>query len=234
MHAISFLLKRAHLCTTNHGQRILYDVPGMTPARFDILCFARQGGIRRRMHDFAFTTQRRIREGLGLSASTLSRMLKRLEELGWIQRERDYGDRRVNTVMLTKLGRRKAWKAMRVVFRGRFLAADYEHLARSLRPTEHVLDALDHLFDTLDLIAMGFGDESYFHYDYGSKHRLPFWRYLPFPSFRYFTPRDSTLGPRIVDPKEPYPTPYQKWVAPLRRDQEALLDERRAHDYCRV
>ena len=224
MHAISFLLKRAHLSTTNTGQRILYDVPGMTPARFDILCFARQGGIRRKMKDFAYTTQKRICEGLGLHASTISKMLRRLEELGWITRQRDYGDRRVKTVMLTKLGLRKTWEAMRITFRGRLLATHYEMLARNIRPTQHVLESLDYVFDTLDVIAIGFGDEACFHYDHGSPRHPPFWRYLPFPNIRYFTPRNRSRPPELVDERGPDPqhgpTPYQKWIEPLLRDDE--------------
>lgn len=217
MHSISFLLKRAHLCTTNAGQRILYDVPGMTPARFDVLCFARQGGIRRGLKDLAFTTQKRIREGLGLHPSTISKMLKRLEQLGWITRERDYDDRRVKSVMLTKLGRRKAWKAMRINFRGRTLASHYEMLVRRLRPLDPPLEGLDHLWDTLDFIALGFGDEAFFHYDHGSPRKPPFWCYLPIPTYRYVRHRDRTLPPQLRDERdiEPRPTQYQRWIAPL-------------------
>ena len=232
MHAISFLLKRAHLCSTNEGQRLLYAVPGMTPARFDILCFARQGGIRQKIPELAFTTQKRIREGLGLSGSVISRMLKRLEELGWIERHRDYSDARVKTVMLTKLGLRKIWEAMRLIFRGRPLAKHYEWVARRLRPNDHVLDSLDHLYDTLDMVALSFDDGAWFYYDTGSRRRPPFWARLPLQ--RKVEEDWGDLGPRIIDPPEPYPSPYQKWVAPLIRDRAALEKAQRSRDYVRI
>ena len=266
MHAISFLLKRAHLCSRNKGQKLLYAVPGMTPARFDILCFAREGGIRKKIHELASTTQKRIREGLGLSASVISRMLKRLEELGWIKRERDCDDRRVNTVMLTTLGRRKAWEAMRINFRGGHLARHYEWVARQLRPTEHVLDSIDHLYDTLDVVALSFDDEAWFYYDTGSRKRPPFWSRLPLRPVVHEEDENEDEDDRedgydtenldeeenadenddenededdrededgVVVPLARYPSPYQKWIAPLIHDQEALMEDRRRRDYVR-
>ena len=223
MHAISFLLKRGHLTTTGASQRILYDVPGMTPARFDILCFARQNGIRLKVKTLALTSQRRIIEALGLHPSTVSKMLKRLEQKGWIERERDFDDRRRKIVELTKLGRRKIWEAMRINFRGRTLAEHFEWIARQLRPLDHPLKALDHTFETLDFVACAFGNTSSFHYDFGSPRHPPYCLSPAQPREpRYVTPRGYDLGPEILDgardPNEPKPlTAYQKWLAPLLR-----------------
>jgi hypothetical protein len=107
---------------------------------------------------------------------------------------------------------------MRLVFRERLLLTPFEELARSLRPTEHVLPALDHLFDTLDVLALSFGDESNFYYDYGSPKRKPYcFHYEHGPYRRWIRRRNAhgDLGPKVVDPPPEYPTPYQKWLAPL-------------------
>ncbi|MFO0740948.1 MAG: MarR family transcriptional regulator [Labilithrix sp.] len=162
----------------------------MTPARFDVLCFARQRWIQFDPGPLArgLTTQRAITKALHLHPSTVSKLLKRLEEMGWITRAPDYSDARVKVVELTKLGVRKIWEAMRRVFRGRLLLAPFERIARVLHPTRHVLEGLDHLFDTLELIGNSFGDDSIFYYDYGSQQIVP---------FRFVEPERERRMPRI-------------------------------------
>ena len=176
MHSISFLLKRCHLRVTAFAKEAVRAVKGMTPARFDVLCFARQRWIQFDPGPLArgLTTQRAITKALGLHPSTVSKLLKRLEQMGWITRCPDYSDRRVKAVELTKLGVRKIWEAMRRVFRGRLLLKPFERIARELQPTRHVLETLDHLFDTLELIADSFYDSSSFYYDYGSRTIRPY------------------------------------------------------------
>ena len=47
-----------------------------------------------------------LAEHLGVTASTMSLTLKRLEEVGYIRRDRDPSDRRVTNVRLTEAGTR--------------------------------------------------------------------------------------------------------------------------------
>jgi DNA-binding MarR family transcriptional regulator len=164
------------LKVTAFAKEAVRSVKDMTPARFDILCFARQRWIQFDpcATQRGLTTQRAITRALGLHPSTVSKMLKRLEELGWLTRYPDYDDSRVKAVELTPLGVRKAWEAMRRVFRQRLMLQPFETLARSLRPTAHVIEGLEHLYDTLELIAGHFGDTSTFYYDYGLKTLMPF------------------------------------------------------------
>ena len=188
MHAVSFAAKRLHLATNTFGQRVLdgAKVRGMTPARFDLLCLLRQPGIelqKRFRHDKksklpwpganeAFLRQCVIVRKLGLHASTVSKMVKRLCEMGWVTVSRDYPDRRFKVVVATPLGLRRIWEAMRRVFRGRLLLKPYEMVHRQLRPTHHVLEALDDTFQLLDALADWFGDRAEFFYDFGSRDRI--------------------------------------------------------------
>jgi DNA-binding MarR family transcriptional regulator len=70
---------------------------GLTPARFDLL-FALKLEDRRRM------LQRELQDTLGVSRTTVSRMLASLEKLGLVQRTVDPKDRRRKWVTLTKRG----------------------------------------------------------------------------------------------------------------------------------
>jgi DNA-binding MarR family transcriptional regulator len=69
----------------------------LTPARFDMLRIVhlRPDGI----------PQSTLRWLLGVSAPTVSRMLKSLQELGFVERERDVADGRCVNVRLTPRGR---------------------------------------------------------------------------------------------------------------------------------
>jgi DNA-binding MarR family transcriptional regulator len=108
MNAIFFGCKRAfHSCLriARQGLRGL----GLTPARFDMLMAI---GVDRR-HS---RTQRELRFQLGVSAPTVSRMVRSLEELGLIERRKlESGDRRQLRITLTEWGRRCMKKAMRLV-----------------------------------------------------------------------------------------------------------------------
>ena len=133
MHAINFALKRAHLCTVSVGQRMMnLVVPQMTPARFDLLYYIRRGSIIAGTERLAPGTrkQRDIVRTLGLHKTTVAKMIRRLEEMGWLTRKRDYADRRIKLVSLTKKGLRAIGDAMRFVFRRRALAKPYDRIAR--------------------------------------------------------------------------------------------------------
>jgi DNA-binding MarR family transcriptional regulator len=96
MHTIFFGLKRAHHATLGLTRRALNRM-GLTAARFDLLFAlmpARLGML-----------QSRLRRLLGVSRTTVSRMLASLEQLGFLTRKVSWSDRRTRDVELTPRGR---------------------------------------------------------------------------------------------------------------------------------
>jgi DNA-binding MarR family transcriptional regulator len=96
MHTIFFGLKRAHHATLALTRRTLSRM-GLTAARFDLL-FALK------LHRFG-VRQSKLRRLLGVSRTTVSRMLASLEQLGLLTRKLSLSDRRTRDVELTKRGR---------------------------------------------------------------------------------------------------------------------------------
>lgn len=175
MHSIMFALKRAHLTTVAAGQEAVAKVDGMTPARFDLLCLLRQASLMlpKGSEILRGMFQESLCFRLGLHPSTISKMLKRLEEMGWITRERDFDDRRKKVVFFTALGLRRAWRAMRRVFRGRLFLKPFEELSSALVRSDHPLDAVTRVLTITRNIATYFGDYSTVHYNYGRIDRRP-------------------------------------------------------------
>ena len=110
MHALFFSFKRAHhsalanlrdVIRVFRGRRL-----GLTPARFDMLY-----AINREL-----VCQRRLCEILGVTAPTVSRMAKSLEDRGLIMRERSASDRRRLDIRLTEAGAALFAKAASVAF----------------------------------------------------------------------------------------------------------------------
>ena len=97
MHAIFFGLKRAWHGTLRTTRHALAAV-GLTAARFDLLYAASMATPGRP------PTQRQLRLELGVNRTTVSRMLRSLEELGLVTRDRAYADRRTRIVNLTAAG----------------------------------------------------------------------------------------------------------------------------------
>jgi DNA-binding MarR family transcriptional regulator len=108
MHTIFFGLKRAHHSTLALTRGVLKGM-GLTAARFDML-FAlkpcRLGML-----------QSRLRRLLGVSRTTVSRMLTSLEQLGLLSRKRSWSDRRTRDVLLTPRGRSTIVSAHRALTR---------------------------------------------------------------------------------------------------------------------
>jgi DNA-binding MarR family transcriptional regulator len=98
MHAILFSLKRAHHAALAHC-RALTKRFQLTPARFDMLSAIEQ-------HPLQALTQTALCRILGVTAPTVSRMVRSLEELGFLHRARSVTDRRQIYVSLTELGAR--------------------------------------------------------------------------------------------------------------------------------
>jgi DNA-binding MarR family transcriptional regulator len=171
MHAISFELKRAHLRSVAFGQGIVRKVPGMTPARFDLLYLLRRVAIVDGARDplAPARSQAELCKALGLHRTTVARMLKRLVELGWVQKTRCRTDRRTFNVGLTSLGLHTIWRAMRRVFRTRIVLRRYEEILRRVQPKVHVVRTIEGVLRTLRAIARSFRDTSYVWYHYGGK-----------------------------------------------------------------
>ena len=98
MHPLMFRMKRAHLSSLR-AARPFCEPLEITPARFDFMRAATE-----RVNG---TRQSRITKVLGLSSVAVSKMVRRLIELGLVTRERDHSDRRTFVVSLTEEGARR-------------------------------------------------------------------------------------------------------------------------------
>ena len=129
MQATAFMAKRAHRQSVAARQALLEDVTHMTPARLDLLYTIRTEG---RCPDLDLERpsswtelaigvrlrQDTLRRVLALHPSTVSKMLVRLEELGWIINEGPANDDgRTNVICLTDAGRTALDAAMDRVMR---------------------------------------------------------------------------------------------------------------------
>ena len=97
MHSIFFGLKRAWQGSLRVTRQPLAAV-GLTAARFDLLYLLQFAGESSPM------AQSKLRRALGVNRTTTSRMVRSLEGLGLITRERSYVDRRTLRVSLTAQG----------------------------------------------------------------------------------------------------------------------------------
>ena len=120
MHAIFFATKRAF-----HGglritrPRFQSVARGMTGARFDMMyALTRSIPGPHKFSNARYVLQSDLRKILGVTAPVVSRMLRSLEALGWVTRERClHGDRRQRKVSLTKEGLKYFRKAHKRVSR---------------------------------------------------------------------------------------------------------------------
>jgi DNA-binding MarR family transcriptional regulator len=96
MHTIFFGLKRAHHATLGLTRHVLKRM-GLTAARFDMLFALKDVRIG--------MLQSKLRRLLGVSRTTVSRMLVSLEQLGMLTRRISSSDRRTRDVLLTPRGR---------------------------------------------------------------------------------------------------------------------------------
>jgi DNA-binding MarR family transcriptional regulator len=99
MNAIIFGVKKAYHGCLRVMRKPLLSLE-LTSARGDML-----SALLRRKQDFRWVPQRYLGEVLHVSAPVVSRMLRSLEELGWVVRERCPVDRRQKWVALTDKGR---------------------------------------------------------------------------------------------------------------------------------
>ena len=107
MNAIYFGLKRAYQSTLRITRPWLKRM-GLTAARFDMLTVIRR-------HPCVGVQQSKLRQWLGVTAPTISRMLRSLRALGLVARERSRSDRRTYDLTLTEAGLALIRRATRVL-----------------------------------------------------------------------------------------------------------------------
>jgi DNA-binding MarR family transcriptional regulator len=156
MHSVFFGLKRAYYATLGLTRRTLRKM-GLTAARMDMLYVIHKKGRSR-------TQQGELWRTLGVNPSVVSRMLKRLEEIGYVERDVITNDTRKRWVRLTTKGRARILRAIR-----QFIGWGYAQLAlhSALEPKRwnsewHTHVAVSHAEEFLRLIRVGFGDRASF------------------------------------------------------------------------
>jgi DNA-binding MarR family transcriptional regulator len=154
MHAAFFGLKRAYYATLGLTRRTLRKM-GLTAARMDLLYVIHKKGRYASYQNDLWRT-------LGVCPSVVSRMLKRLETIGYVHRDVVTCDTRCRKVTLTKRGRAVILRAIR-----QFIGWGYAQLAlhSALEPNRwnsawqtHV--AVSRGLEFLRLIRVGFGDRA--------------------------------------------------------------------------
>jgi DNA-binding MarR family transcriptional regulator len=119
MNAVFFGLKRAFHGTLRLTRTALARL-GLTAARFDML-YALPHRLPSGRRSRNGMRQSALRRQLGVSRPTVSRMLRSLEELGLVARERDSHDRRQIFVALTDAGRALIREAIQAFIRSGYI-----------------------------------------------------------------------------------------------------------------
>jgi DNA-binding MarR family transcriptional regulator len=156
MHTIFFGLKRAHHATLGLTRHALKRM-GLTAARFDLLFALKDSRLG--------MLQSRLRRLLGVSRTTVSRMLVSLEQLGLLTRKVSWSDRRTRDVHLTARGRSIIVSAHRRLARSGWaqLAVDSAlgtSGAHHWYDEGHCVEATALLDGLLGLIRGAFGDRA--------------------------------------------------------------------------
>ena len=165
MNAVAFGTKRAFHGFVRVTRKGLASV-GLTAARFDMMYAIRRcTGYDRQL---GAVTQRELRKKLGVSAPVVSRMLRSLEQLKLVVRERlARGDRRQRWVSLTATGRACICKACRMLLRGaqRFV---FEAICFGThRDRWQRFIHMEQLESYLNVLRRNFGDRATLYYPWG-------------------------------------------------------------------
>jgi len=158
MHSIFFGMKRAYQSSLRITRRIFKRLR-LTAARFDLLyslASTRRG--ERRQSD--------LRRRLGVTAPTVSRMVKSLVALGYVTRTPAPEDARQRYVTLTPEGRRRLWKARCVFIRSGWvqLAIDSALMGSDWLNFKRVFEWASSLEHFLDLFRHEYRDTGYIYY----------------------------------------------------------------------
>ncbi len=154
MHPIFFGLKRAYYASLGLTRRTLNKM-GLTAARMDMLHVVHRNGRYPLL-------QHQLWRTLGVCPSVVSRMLKRLEAIGYVRREVVFGKSRYRKVFLTTKGRATILRAIR-----QFISWGYVELAlrSALEPNCWHSDGILHVLlgrfrDYLWGVCVGFSDRA--------------------------------------------------------------------------
>ncbi len=154
MDPVFFSIKRAYYATLRLTRRALAAM-GLTAARYDLLDAIHRLGTR------AVHLQSQLRRGLGVARSTISVMMRSLEQLGLVTRRRDGRD---IIVALTPEGRRRVRRAffglVLVGHVGLALDGALAPGARRWPDARRCARARRHLEVLCMRIRLGFGDEA--------------------------------------------------------------------------
>ncbi len=162
MHSLSFQLKRAHHRVVALGKRVLRKF-ALTPARFDLLYIVYQRWMfQKRLYDAPAQTD--LCRILGVTAATVSKMLRSLEERGIVKRFRSTVDRRTKQVALTDEGLELFRDAFEHVFETPRLDVAYQSAFGA--PSARVELTVIRIKKGIRTIATAFGDTSSLSYDW--------------------------------------------------------------------
>jgi DNA-binding MarR family transcriptional regulator len=153
MNAIFFGCKRAFHACMRIARQALHRL-GLTPARFDMLTAI---GVDR----WRSCTQRELRGHLGVTAATVSRMVRSLEDLGLVERlKRARPDRRLVRVKLTESGLKCMRKASRLLVATGAIQLAVDSALTDGRPHDEALclKEMDRTEAILYRIRRAFGD----------------------------------------------------------------------------
>jgi DNA-binding MarR family transcriptional regulator len=159
MNAIFFGCKRAFHGCLRIARQLLHGFE-LTPARFDMLTAVWNG-----KHQGC--TQRELRTKLGVTAATISRMVRSLEELGFVEgRRHEEGDRRTRWLKLTARGLSCVRRATRRIVRSGAVqhavdCALTENRAGDETPCLQEMDAAETI---LNRLRRAFGDFATLYY----------------------------------------------------------------------
>jgi DNA-binding MarR family transcriptional regulator len=158
MNLTAFGTKRAFHGFLRVTRKLLASF-GLTAARFDLLYAMSSRGAGR---PYSFPTlQSQLRRLLGVSAPVVSRMVRSLEELGFVTRAREtYGDRRQVRVTLTKMGLECIRKARRIVLRGVQRIVLDAIVFGDRRDRWNQIERKERLRSSLDALRRHFGDRA--------------------------------------------------------------------------
>jgi DNA-binding MarR family transcriptional regulator len=154
MHAVVFGLKRAFHSTLRLTRKTLGKI-GLTAARFDLLFALHSRGK-------PGALQSELRRTLGVCASVVSRMLKALELLGYVKRERDRADARQRLVTLTNRGRGRIQRGIRQFISWGYVQLALESVLAPKAPPDsgEAFAAVQTAEGLLDSLRAGFGDSA--------------------------------------------------------------------------
>jgi len=160
MHQISFLMKRCFQSALRFHRPLSQPLHRkLTPARFDLL-YAVLGRSGR-----GSAEQTDIVKMLGVTRPTISRMLRSLRELGWIQRKRSPRHPRAWIIFLTDIGKSLMKLATRVIIKRGFMHNVYRDFNDRSDPDPDWRVFL--AVHWLDKLARHLGDGATFEFDYG-------------------------------------------------------------------